>query len=296
MTNNVTARQSGLLELHLAVMLFGGTALFSKLIPLSALDITLLRCAVAAIVLALIVKLSRARLQLVDAKDYLVAIGLGVLVSLHWVTYFASMQLSSVAIGMIAFFTYPVMTVLIEPLVTGSRLKMTDVISGVLVLIGVILLIPEPSLGNDTTLGIAIGVLSAMLFTARNLLHKRYFSRYSGPHAMFYQTLVAVIFLFPWHQAQLSDISSHVWWLILLLGIVFTAAPHALFAAALRNLSAKTVGLVSCLQPFYGAMLALFLLGEQLSTRTVIGGLLIVATAIFETQQSHKSQRQKKSC
>ncbi|MCL1051431.1 DMT family transporter [Shewanella abyssi] len=292
---NSSDKKTGLLELHLAVLLFGGTALFSKLIPLSALDITVLRCVVAAAVLALIVKLSKQKIALEAAKDYLVAIGLGIIVSLHWVTYFASMQLSSVAIGMIAFFTYPVMTVLIEPLVTKTKLKLADVISGFLVLTGVSLLIPEASLGNDVTLGIAIGVLSAALFTARNLLHKRYFVQYSGQQAMFYQTMVAVAFLAPWFTAEVSSIEDNVWWLIVLLGVVFTAAPHALFTSALRLLSAKTVGLVSCLQPFYGAVLALLLLSEDLDLKTIIGGTLVVATALFETQQSHKSQRIKKT-
>lgn len=288
------AKSSGLIELHLAVLMFGGTALFSKLIPLSALDITLLRCCVASVVLGLLVKFRRQHLTLASKQDYLVAIGLGVIVSLHWVTYFAAMQLSSVAIGMIAFFTYPVMTVIAEPLLTGHKIKPQDIASGVLVLIGVILLIPEANFGNDTTLGIAIGILSAMLFTARNLLQKRYFTQYSGPHAMFYQTLVAVVFLLPWHEADLNSIPLDVWGLIILLGVVFTAAPHALFTSALRHLSAKTVGLVSCLQPFYGAMLALVILGEELSLTTLIGGTIIVATAIFETHQSHQSQRQKK--
>lgn len=92
------AKSSGLLELHIAVLMFGGTALFSKLIPLSALDITLLRCCVASVVLGLLVKFRRQHLTLANKQDYLVAIGLGVIVSLHWVTYFAAMQLSSVAI------------------------------------------------------------------------------------------------------------------------------------------------------------------------------------------------------
>lgn len=289
MSQTVNNKQSGLLELHFAVLLFGGTALFSKLIPLSALDITLLRCVVAAFILALIIKVSRNRLRLNNSKDYIVAIGLGIVVSLHWVTYFASMQLSSVAIGMIAFFTYPVMTILIEPFFTGNKIKTVDIFSGLIVLMGVILLIPEADLGNDVTLGIAIGILSAAFFTARNLLHKRYFSAYSGPQAMFYQTGVAVIFLAPWQTVEVSQITQHTWWLILLLGVAFTAAPHALFTAALRHLSAKTVSLVSCLQPFYGAVLAFFFLGEHLDVKTAIGGCLVVATAIFETQQTRKT-------
>ncbi|GAA0787736.1 MULTISPECIES: DMT family transporter [Pseudomonadati] len=283
--------RSGLIEVHLAVLLFGGTALFSKLIPLSALNITFLRCAVAALVLAILVKASKQTLLLRHKKDYFIAILLGVLVSCHWVTYFAAMQLSSVAIGMIAFFTYPVMTVLIEPIINRTQLKLVDVLSGVAVLVGVILLIPEPNLDNDITLGIIVGVISAMLFTARNLLHKRYFTGYSGPHAMFYQTLVAVVFLSPWQDVTLADLNQHTVGLIILLGVVFTAAPHALFTNALRYLSAKTVGLVSCLQPFYGAMFALIILDEHLSTRTLFGGAIIVATALFETQQSHRKHK-----
>jgi len=284
-----TAKQAGLLELHIAVLLFGGTALFSKLIPLGALDITFLRCIVAAFVLAIIVKATRGQLALKNAKDYLVAIVLGILVSLHWVTYFASLQLSSVAIGMIAFFTYPVMTVLVEPLLTGSRIRRNDLLSGLAVLIGVFLLIPEASLGNDVTLGIALGILSAALFASRNLMNKRYFSSYSGPHTMLYQTAVAVLVLAPWHTVQIDTIDNNVWLLILLLGSVFTAAPHALFATALRHLSATTVSLVACLQPFYGAILALLFLGEQLDMKTTIGGLIVVATAIFETQKTRKA-------
>ncbi|AQS40162.1 putative permease, DMT superfamily [Shewanella psychrophila] len=288
MNQTASNKQSGLLELHLAVLLFGGTALFSKLIPLGALDITLLRCVVAAFVLAFIVKASKKKLSLDSPRDYFIALGLGIIVSLHWVTYFASMQFSSVAIGMIAFFTYPVMTVLIEPIFTGNRIQRGDIISGCTVLLGVILLIPEANLGNDITMGIALGILSAAFFTARNLLHKKYFSAYSGPHAMFYQTGVAVFFLAPWHTIAFSQIELNTWWLDLLLGVMFTAAPHALFTAALRHLSAKTVSLVSCLQPFYGAVLALLFLGEQLDIKTTMGGLLVVATAIFETQQNRK--------
>lgn len=291
MSQTANLKQTGLLELHLAVLLFGGTALFSKLIPLGALDITLLRCFVAAFVLALIVKAGKHKLLLHCGRDYCIALGLGVVVSLHWVTYFASMQLSSIAIGMIAFFTYPVMTVLVEPFITGNRIQRVDIISGITVLIGVILLIPEANLGNDVTLGIALGVLSAVLFTARNLLHKQYFSAYSGPQAMFYQTAVAFIFLAPFHTVDINTIEQNIWGLILLLGVVFTAAPHALFTSALRHLSAKTVSLVSCLQPFYGAVLALLLLGENLDLKTVIGGILVVTTAIFETQQSRKASQ-----
>ncbi|GGI79211.1 DMT family transporter [Shewanella gelidii] len=282
---------SGFFYLHSAVLLFGGTALFSKLIPLGALDITMLRAIVAAFALALLVKCSKQNLALKCKTDYLVAIMLGVIVSLHWVTYFASMQLSSVAIGIISFFTYPMMTVLVEPFFTKSRLMFKDVLSGITVLIGVIILVPELDLRNDITLGIALGIVSAMLFTARNLLHKRYFASYSGGHAMFYQTAVAALFLMPWQSDEISSMPTDAWWYVVLLGVAFTAAPHALFTSALRLLSAKTISLVSCLQPLYASVLALIILGEPLTSNIVLGGTLIVATAVFETGQNRRAAK-----
>ncbi|QDF66062.1 DMT family transporter [Shewanella sp. SNU WT4] len=287
-------QQHALIELHIAVLLFGGTALFSKLIPLTALDITWLRCVIAATALAIFVKCTQASLRLRSPKDYLIALILGVLVSLHWVTYFAALQLSTVAIGMIAFFSYPVMTVLIEPLLHKQRPALKDIASGMVVLVGIFLLIPQFSLGNDTTLGVLVGILSAALFTARNLTLKRYFSQYNGAHAVFFQTLVAVAILMPASDLALTEVSSSTWLYLLLLGLMFTAAPHALFTSALRQLKAKTVGLVACLQPLYGTLLAWWLLSEPINWQTAVGGTLVVVTALYETAQNHNSQVQKK--
>ncbi|MGI2260491.1 DMT family transporter [Shewanella sp. GXUN23E] len=288
------AAHQGLLQLHLATALFGGTALFSRLLPLTALDITMIRAAIACVALGLLVKASRHPIRLRTMADYGIALILGVLVGLHWVTYFGAMQLSSIAIGMIAFFSYPVMTVLIEPLLHRKPPEIKDIGSGLLVLLGIYLLIPEISLGNQVTLGILTGVLSAMLFTARNLLQKYRFSGYGGAHAMFYQTGVAALMLLPFVDTQLTSLSSDSWALFLLLGIVFTAMPHALFTSALRHLKAKTVGLVACLQPLYGTVFAYLFLGEKLQLSTFIGGALIVTTALFETAQSHRSKNRTK--
>ncbi|WP_462155452.1 DMT family transporter [Pseudoalteromonas piscicida] len=276
-------QQSALLSLHSAVLLFGGTALFSKLISLSALDITVYRTAVAFVVLLLLLKIQRQPIKLIHTKDYLTALVLGVIVGLHWVTYFAGMQMAGIAVGIIAFFTYPVITVFLEPLFTRSRVQLKDFISASAVLFGIYLLVPEANLGNQVTLGITTGVFSGALFALRNLLQKRFFSHYSGPHTMLYQTLVACLMLLAFVEVPIQQVSTENIWLILLAGAIFTAIPHALFASSLRYLSATTAGLISCLQPLYGTLLAYILLHETLTLTTLLGGLLVVSAACFET-------------
>ncbi|ALO36676.1 permease [Colwellia sp. MT41] len=279
----VNVEQQSLLYLHIAVFLFGGTALFSKLIGLPALDITVYRTGIAALALFTLLTLQKKKITLASRKDYGIALLLGVVVGIHWVTYFAAMQMAGITVGIIAFFTYPVITVFIEPLFNKSLPKVKDMLMAVVVIVGIVLLIPEISLGNQITLGIVTGIFSALFFALRNILHKNYFSHYSGPHTMLYQTLVACLMLCLFIEVPLGQVTERDWLLLLLVGIVFTATPHALFASSLRHLSATTAGLISCLQPLYGSVLAFMLLHERPNVLTMVGGLMVVSAAIFET-------------
>ncbi len=279
-----------LFQLHFAVLLFGGTALFSHLLPWSAVDITLFRTAIAAVALALIIKFQGDAIALKSRRDYLIALVLGISVGLHWVTYFYSMQLAGVAIGMLSFFCYPVVTVFLEPLFSKSRPHRRDIACGLLVFVGVYLLVPELTLQNETTLGVIIGVISGILFAIRNVLHKRYFSHYKGTQAMFYQTGVVALMLLPFMEFNPLDMSG-LWndsglgefGLLLLLSLIFTAAPHSFLANCFKHLSAKTAGLISCMQPVYGVVLATFILGQWPNMMVYIGGFLIVIAAVTET-------------
>ncbi|TMP36548.1 DMT family transporter [Pseudoalteromonas rubra] len=275
--------QSSLVNLHLAVLLFGGTALFSKLISLSALDITVYRTAIAFATLAGILAFKGSVFRLNAAKDYAVVVLLGICVGLHWVTYFAAMQMAGIAVGVIAFFTYPVITVLLEPLFFRSRLKRKDVFTAIVVMLGIYLLVPSSDPGNQITLGILTGVISGVLFALRNLLQKKLFSSYGGPHTMFYQTLIAALMLCAFVEVPPTELSTDNLILIVLAGCVFTAIPHALFASSLRYLSATTAGLISCLQPLYATVLAYMLLAETITLTTLAGGVLVVSAACYET-------------
>ncbi|WP_350543917.1 DMT family transporter [Pseudoalteromonas sp. 5-MNA-CIBAN-0065] len=286
------SQQQSLIYLHIAVLLFGGTALFAKLIGLNALDITVYRAAIAGIAIFILLGMQKKPIKLNQGKDYLIALLLGVAVGIHWVTYFAGMQLAGITIGMLAFFSYPVITVFLEPFFHKSKPKAKDIISAAVVLIGIYLLIPNANLGNDVTLGVITGVVSALFFAIRNIIHKRYFNQYGGPQTMFYQTLVASLMLCAFIEVPIYATTNHDLALILVAGVIFTAAPHSLFAASLKHLSAATAGLIACLQPLYGTLLAIIILHERPSIATFIGGALIVSAACFETWSIARKSRQ----
>ena len=282
------AVKKSLVSLHFTIMLLGGTALFSRLVPLSASDITLIRSIFACVALFAFLKISRNKITLNSKRDYGVAIGLGVLMALHWVTYFAAMQYAGVSVGMIALFTFPVITVLIEPFFERVRLVWQDIVSTLTVIVGVYLIVPENTLENDITLGVLIGIASAVLYSFRNLIHRKHFKQYSGAQAMAWQTLIIAIVMLPVGSANILNASTNAWLMLLLLGTVFTALPHALIAASLRHLRAKTFSLIACMQPLYGVFLAIILLNEKPGWTTLLGGILITSASVYETLNTHK--------
>ena len=295
--------REGLLSVHLAVLLFGFTALFSKLLFLSALDITFYRSVIAcfAIVLYLAYRnqgyslksnylnsnglkingLNSYRLD--SGRDYLMAALLGVLLAVHWVTFFYAMQVSSVAVGVIALYTYPVITVFLEPLFHGEKPHGLDIILSMVVLFGIYLIVPEFTLNNTTAIGVAVGVFSALMIALRNILQRRYFTAYSASQALFYQTFVVALVLFVFHDASVTSIDNGQLWLLLLLGVMFTALPHTLFGHGLLHLKAKTASLIACVQVVYAALFAAIFLGEWVSMNVIAGGVIVVSATMYES-------------
>ena len=275
--------REGLLAVHAAVLIFGFTALFSKLLTLPALEITYYRSVVAFIVIAIYAAYKKQAFLLDSPRDYLMAGLLGVLLATHWVSYFYAMQISSVAIGVIALYTFPVITVFLEPLFHGEKPHSADIVSSIAVLFGIYLIVPDFSLDNSTALGVAAGVFSAFMLALRNILQRRNFSGYSASQALLYQSAVVVLALFAFIDTETINIDDRQWGLLILLGVVFTALPHTLFAYGLLHMKAKTAGLIACVQVVYAAVFAALFLGEWLSLNIVIGGLIVVSAAMYES-------------
>ena len=284
MTNSL----KGLLAVHSAVLIFGLTALFSKLITLSALEITLLRSIFAATMIFSIFIWQKKSIKLFNIKDYSIVILLGILLALHWITYFHAMQVSSIAVGVIALYTFPIITVFLEPLFHGEQPHIKDIVSALTVLFGIYLLVPEFSISNETTQGILWGVLSAFFFALRNIVQGHYFKGYSAKHSLFYQTLVTFIILLPFSFEVIPTVTDTQWGQLLILGVLFTAVPHTLFAFSLLNLKAKTVSLVACVQVVYATIFAALILGEWVELSTIMGGLIVVSAAMYESYTAGK--------
>lgn len=284
----MSQQRYALFTLHGTVLLMGATGLFSQWIHLPAWDITAYRTWIAVFALFAWVYWRERSVAMAQPSDYGRLLVLGLLLGAHWITYFHAMQVAGIAVGMIALYTYPVITVFLEPWIKGTRLDWLDVVSACLVLLGIYFLVPEFDLSNATTQGVVWGVLSALLFALRNVLQGHWFSGVSAARTMGYQVLVVALVLSPWlfittHRPDTTD-----GLLLVALGLGFTAITHTLFAHTLRHLKAKTVSLIACIQPVYGTLYGALLLGAIPAFSTVVGGIIIVLAAVYESVREHR--------
>ena len=206
--------------------------------------------------------------------------------ALHWVTYFHAMQVAGVAIGMLALYTFPVITVLLEPFFQGTRLAGKDIIAALIVVIGIALMASDKFNGVNASLlsGLFWGVISALLFSLRNLIQKYHLAHISTDKSILHQFIAVALVLFCFVDYQaVGTLSVKDIWLLLALGIFTTAGAHTLLVAALKHLPVKTVAMLGCLQPVIGALLAWLVLDEVISLSIVVGGSIVLLVALYES-------------
>lgn len=284
----IANRRWALAQVHLAVFLFGLAGLFGKLLHWPAAAIVLGRTGFAALALGGWLVWHRQPMRPATGRDGLGLALLGLLLAFHWVSFFRSIQLSTVAIGLLTFSSFPVFVTVLEPLMLGTRWRWRDGGMALLVLLGVALVVPEYRLEAEATLGAIWGVLSGLSFALLQLLNKGYRQRYAALAIAFHQNLWACFSLGVWALVSplpYFAVVAQDWAWLLVLGVLCTALAHTLFIESLGALRTQVASVISGLEPVYGIALAALLLGEIPTLRTLAGGGLILGTTLVASWQ-----------
>lgn len=270
---------SGWLHIHVAVLLFGLAGLFGKFLDLAPAIIVLGRTVFAALVLGALLAW-QGRLA-APGRELGFTVLTGAILAVHWVTFFQAIQVSTVAVGLLGFASFPVFVTLLEPWVFGERYRPVDFLTAVLVATGLVLVAPGLDLVDSTTRGLLWGLVSGASFAVLALVNRARV-RHAPPLTLaLYQNLFAALCLLPalfvtgWHGG-LREIA-----LLAFLGVFCTALAHALFIASLRVIRAQLASVVSALEPVYGITFAFVLLGERPAPSTLAGGALIIGTLVL---------------
>ncbi len=279
------------IELHIAVFLFGFTAILGKLISIPAVSLVWWRVMITSVSLLLLVGIIRT-LREVPRKHILQYMGIGCIVALHWVTFFGSIKASNVSIALVTFATTSFFTSLLEPLITRQRASGFEILLGLFIVPAMILVVR--GIDPEMHMGIWLGLTSAILAAFFASLNKFMIS-YAEPvqitffelsSAFLFVSLVLLIiqFMLPDNGIlQGIDFRLHLpkgmdWVYLFILALVCTTFAYVLAVKALHHLSAFAANLVVNLEPVYGILLAWLLLKEnqELSIGFYLGVVMII--------------------
>jgi drug/metabolite transporter (DMT)-like permease len=281
------------LHIHFCVLLWGFTAILGKLIALPALPLVWWRMLLVSATLLCVPRVWRG-LRAMPPRLLVSYAGIGVIVSLHWLTFYAAIKLANASVAATCIALCPAFLALVDPWVAGRRFDARELLIGAAVVPGVALV--AGGLPGDMRLGLAVGVLSALFVAFFSALNKRLIDRADsltvtcvelGSGTLFL-TLLAPLFASP--AFPLPDL--HDGALLLVLAYGCTLLPFALALAALRHLSAFATQMVTKLEPVYAIVLAIPLLGEQRELGwTFYVGVAIILLAVFAHPWLHRGEK-----
>lgn len=279
--------KKSLLFLHISVMLFGLSGVIGQFVDAPSVVVAGGRVVCSSLLLLVLCLVSRTPLALRSARDYGLVLFTGVVMAIHWTTFFQAIQVSSVAIGTITFSTFPLFLTFLEPLLFHEKIRGRNILGAAVLLIGVLITIPSFSMENQVTIGVLWGMLSSFCYAIMTLSNRYLSSAYPGKTLCLYEQGTAAVVLLP--ALLLVEVNWTVQTAagIAVIGFVCTAFAYSLYVAAQKNVKAQTAGMISGMETVYGIVYAWIFLGEVPGIRELIGGAIILGVALlFSVQKS----------
>ena len=286
-------KNSSLFFVHLAVAMFGSASLFGKLIDQPAFVIVAGRVLFSAIIMGVFFVAKGISIRLSSKKDYLIVLLMGLILAVHWLAFYHSVQISTVAIALLTFSTCPIFATFLEPFFFQERIKKRDIFVAIVAFLGVAIVVPKMEMGNSMFIGVMEGIFAGSTFALVSILERKYVKSYSGLVICFYeQTIVFMVLLPLVIIIGIRPIGATQIGTFVLFSVMFTLFSRLLYISGLKGVSAQTASIITCLEPLYGIFLAFLFVHEVPTLRELVGGAVILAAVGYS---SFKAMRDSKS-
>jgi drug/metabolite transporter (DMT)-like permease len=258
-----------------------------------------------AVVLILIyMKLKGIPLQLkgpnaLPRKRILGFVGAGIIIALHWVTFFGAIKESNVSVTLAMISTGAFFTAILEPIFTSKKFVGYELIFGLIIIAALYYIF---KVETEYVLGMVLGLISALLSAIFSIINVKWAKEHPPSTISFYELLsgvglLSIYFLFvPSDFAPPSALSSMDWLWIGILASFCTAYAFIASVKVMKFLSAYTVMLTINLEPVYGIFLAFLILGnsEQMTPEFYMGAVVILAVIITNGIIKNRLERRQK--
>ncbi|MFD2825477.1 DMT family transporter [Leeuwenhoekiella polynyae] len=273
------------LHLHFIVFIWGFTAVLGALISIGATELVWYRMLIASAVLFVYIKFKGISLK-ANRKTQLGLTAAGIIIALHWLTFFGAVKISNVSITLAMMSTGAFFTSILEPVFYKRKVIWYEIIFGLLVICGLYLIF---EVETRYTEGIIVALISALLSAVFTLINGKYAQKHNPVVISFYELFTGALFITVFlaftarFDAEFFQLEQLDWLYLIILATVCTA--YAFFASVkvMKHLTPYTIMLTTNMEPVYGIILAFLILGdaEQMNTGFYLGAILILCTVIL---------------
>lgn len=279
--------KKALFQLHIAVFLAGFTAILGKSIGLNEVVLVWYRLFITVVTLGLIMYFKK-RLTILTLKALIPIIGVGIIIAIHWVSFYGSVKYGNVSIALVCLAGSGFFTAIFDPMLYKKRISLVEVLLGVIGIVGIYIIF---DFHPQYKLGIIFGLISAISCSFFLIFNKRLLIFNTSETLTLYELgggLVALTFIIPFYlhffKADYFIPTFNDWILLLILAWLCTVLSFDLQLKALKKLSPFTTNLAYNLEPVYGIILAFIIFKENktLNIQFYVGVGLITLAVILQ--------------
>ena len=275
-----------LTSLHLMVIILGLTGVFGKLISLSAIHLVWYRMGIAFVSIAIFLAFKK-QLFSISNKDFFGLLGVGALVTFHWLCFFESIKVSTVSVAVVCLATSSLFSALIEPFFFKRKFLFYEVIMGVVVVVALAFI-----MGTETKyfLGYFYGIIAALLATLFTLFNAKYINKVGAAKITMIEMLSGVIiiscilFFQQDYTVFTTKISVTDLSYLIILGTLCTAMVFVWLTEIMRHITPYSLIMAINLEPVYSIIFALIIFGdnELMSSSFYFGSCVIIGIVFLD--------------
>ncbi len=278
-------QQRAYLFLHLAVFLFGFTAILGKLIDLDALVLVWWRLFITLIVFGFYPN-TLVNFKSILPRDRNQILRIGFVVLLHWLCFYGSIKLANASVALICLAATALFSSVLEPFIMKRAIQWYEVLLGFMVIPGMMLIVG--SLEFEMVIGFVVGIGAALFAAIFSIYNKKVIDTTDAITFCFTELLGAFVSLslilpvvYLYHPTELIP-SNKDWIYLIVLAILCTNIAYVLSIKALHHLTAYATNLTFNLEPVYGIILAIFFLHEDktLNVQFYIGSAIVLGSVM----------------
>lgn len=274
------------LHLHFLVFIAGFTAILGELISIEAIPLVWYRMLIAGVLMFIYIKITKINTKISNSAllKFFIA---GIIIALHWITFFASIKEANVSIALAMFSTGAFFASLIEPIFYKRKIDRYEILFGLLVSIGVYIILDSEI---KYLTGILLGISSAFFSSLFAVINGKFVEKHNASIISFYEFIGGVLFISIYllfandgFSQEFFKLNSKDWIYILILASICTAYAFIASVHIMKYISPFTVMLTYNLEPVYGIVLAILIFGnnEIMSTNFYYGAILILLTILL---------------